>query len=63
MGTDRRSSVVDSHGRSYDVPNLFIADSSVLPGQGAGDSPSLTIQALALRTAERIVTLARRQEL
>ena len=63
MGMDRRSSVVDSHGRSYDVPNLFIADASVLPGQGAGDSPSLTIQALALRTAEHIVTLARRQEL
>ena len=63
MGMDRRSSVVDSHGRSYDVPNLFIADASVLPGQGAGDSPSLTIQALALRTAEQIVTLARRLEL
>ena len=63
MGTDPRASVVSSYGRSHDVPNLFIADASVLPGQGAGDSPSLTIQALALRTAEHIVSLARRREL
>ena len=63
MGTDPRASVVSAYGRSHDVPNLFITDASVLPGQGAGDSPSLTIQALALRTAEHIVTLARRWEL
>jgi choline dehydrogenase-like flavoprotein len=63
MGTDPRASVVTAYGRSHDVPNLFIADASVLPGQGAGDSPSLSIQALALRTAEHIVTLARRREL
>jgi choline dehydrogenase-like flavoprotein len=63
MGTDPRASVVTAYGRSHDVPNLFIADASVLPGQGAGDSPSLSIQALALRTAEHVVTLARRREL
>jgi choline dehydrogenase-like flavoprotein len=63
MGTDPRASVVTAYGRSHDVPNLFIADASVLPGQGAGDSPSLSIQALALRTAEHIVTLASRREL
>ena len=63
MGTDPRASVVTAYGRSHDVPNLFIADASVLPGQGAGESPSLSIQALALRTAEHIVTLARRREL
>jgi choline dehydrogenase-like flavoprotein len=63
MGTDPRASVVTAYGRSHDVPNLFITDASVLPGQGAGDSPSLSIQALALRTAEYIVTLARRREL
>ena len=63
MGRDSASSVVDAHGRAHSVPNLFIADASVLPGQGAGDSPSLTIQALALRTAEHIVSLARRHEL
>ncbi len=63
MGSDPATSVVDPFGRAHDVPNLFIADSSVLPGQGAGDSPSLTIQALALRTAERIGALTRRREL
>jgi len=63
MGGDPRASVVTAYGRSHDVPNLFITDASVLPGQGAGDSPSLTIQSLALRTAEHIVTLARRREL
>ncbi len=63
MGRQPRDSVVTPFGRSHDVPNLFITDASVLPGQGAGDSPSLTIQALALRTAEHIVTLARRREL
>jgi choline dehydrogenase-like flavoprotein len=63
MGLHAESSVVDPYGRCHDVRNLFIADASVLPGQGAGDSPSLTIQALALRTAEQIATLARRHEL
>ena len=63
MGRDPKTSVVDPFGRSHEVPNLFIADASVLPGQGAGDSPSLTIQALALRTAEHIVALGRRHEL
>jgi len=63
MGTDPGLSVVDPFGRAHDVPNLFIADASVLPGQGAGDSPSLTIQALALRTAEHLARLARRHEL
>ena len=59
MGTDPRESVVTPYGRCHDVPKLFITDASVLPGQGAGDSPSLTIQALALRTAEHMISLAR----
>ncbi len=63
MGTDPRASVVTAYGRTHDVPNLFIVDASVLPGQGAGDSPSLTIQALALRAAVHIASLARRGEL
>ena len=54
---------MDRYGRCHEVRNMFVADASVLPGQGAGDSPSLTIQALALRTADRIATLSRRREL
>ena len=49
MGEDPEQSVTDRYGRVHGVDNLFIADASILPGQGMGDSPSLTIEALALR--------------
>jgi choline dehydrogenase-like flavoprotein len=54
---------VDPLGKVHEVANLFVADASVLVGQGAGDSPSLTIQALALRTAHRMADLMKRREL
>ncbi|HWX59535.1 GMC family oxidoreductase [Bradyrhizobium sp.] len=54
MGNDSESSVVDAFGRSHRWRNLWIADASVFPSSGGGEAPSLTIQALALRTAERI---------
>ena len=57
MGDDRRTSVVDADCRSWDVPNLFVCDGSVFPTVG-GVNPSLTIQAIALRTADRIQELA-----
>ena len=56
MGDDPGQSVTDRWGRVHGVPNLFITDASVLPGQGMGDSPSLTIEALALRTAHFMTT-------
>lgn len=59
MGDDPAASVVDKSGRCHDAANLYIADASVLVSQGAGDSPSLTIQALALRTAETILSATR----
>jgi choline dehydrogenase-like flavoprotein len=62
MGSDPIDSVVDAFGRVHGVPNLVIADASVLVTQGAGDSPSLTIQALALRSAEALVERSRRGE-
>ena len=62
MGDDPRASVVNPDGRSWDVPNLWVCDGSVFPTSG-GVNPSLTIQALALRTADRIEALARRGEL
>ena len=55
MGVKPESSVTTPFGQVHGVPNLFITDASVLPGQGMGDSPSLTIQALALRTADYIL--------
>jgi choline dehydrogenase-like flavoprotein len=62
MGDDPRTSVVNSDCRSWDVRNLWICDGSVFPTVG-GVNPSLTIQAVACRTADRIRTLAGRGEL
>jgi choline dehydrogenase-like flavoprotein len=62
MGDDPRTSVVDPDCRSWDIRNLFVCDGSVFPTVG-GVNPSLTIQALACRTADRIRTLAARGEL
>jgi choline dehydrogenase-like flavoprotein len=53
MGSDPDRSVVDSDHRAWEVPNLFIADGSVMPTQGAAN-PALTIMALAARLAERL---------
>jgi choline dehydrogenase-like flavoprotein len=53
MGFSPEDSVVDRWCRSWDVPNLFICDGSVLPTQGAAN-PALTISALAARTADWI---------
>jgi choline dehydrogenase-like flavoprotein len=62
MGDDPRTSVVDADCRSWDIPNLWICDASVFPTVG-GVNPSLTIQAIACRTADRIKGLAARGEL
>jgi choline dehydrogenase-like flavoprotein len=53
MGDDPKSSVTDAHGRVHDVGNLWVAGSSLFP-TGSWANPTLTIVALALRTAERI---------
>ena len=56
MGTSSQHSVVDTQGRSHEHPNLYIADASVSPLTGGGESLSLTIEALAVRTADAIFT-------
>lgn len=55
MGNHPGSSVVNTFCQSHDIPNLFIADASVFPSSGGGSSPSLTISAIGLRTADYIV--------
>jgi choline dehydrogenase-like flavoprotein len=55
MGNESRTSVVDANCRSHDHPNLYITDASVFPSSGGGESPSLTIHALATRAADAIV--------
>ena len=55
MGKDPATSVVDSFGRSHDIANLFVCDGSILPTQGSAN-PGLTIQALAARTADYLIS-------
>lgn len=55
MGADPRTSVVDKFGRTHDIANLFICDGSILPTQGSAN-PGLTIQALAARTADYLIS-------
>lgn len=55
MGTDPATSVTDPEGRLHDVDNVLVADGAVLPFP-SGASPTLTIQAVALRTAHRLLS-------
>ncbi len=63
MGTDQDDSVVDPYGRSHRWRNLFVADASVFPSSGGGESPALTIEALAIRSGRHLADLAMRNEL
>ena len=51
MGRHAGEGVVDAHGQVFGWPGLSVADGSVLPGP-AGPNPSLTIAALADRSAD-----------
>ncbi len=50
---DPETSVVTPWQQAWEVPNLFLMDGSVLPTGGAVN-PTPTIQAVALRAADRI---------
>ncbi len=58
MGRDPRSSVVDGNLRAHDVPNLYLVGSRCFV-TGSSSPPTLTIAALAIRTAEHIVARLR----
>lgn len=62
MGSDARRSVTDAWGNAWDVKNLFITDGAVF-ASNADKNPTLTIMALAWRSADRILDLMRRKEL
>ena len=62
MGNDPRTSVTNSFGRTHDIPNLFVCDGSILPTQGSAN-PGLTIQSLAARTADYLISNAERSSL
>lgn len=62
MGSDPKTSVINPDHRTHDVKNLFLCDGSSLVSSGRGQ-PTMTIQALAYRAADRITALARRGDL
>lgn len=58
LGTNRmsenpRDGVVNGHGQTHDIANLFISDGSQFT-TGAAENPTLTIVALAIRQADHI---------
>ncbi|MCA1839668.1 MAG: GMC oxidoreductase [Actinomycetota bacterium] len=57
MGNDPTSSVVDANCESHEVKGLFIADNSVFANGLGGPNPTLTCQALATRTSDKIRSL------
>ena len=54
MGDDPKTSVVNSFQRSHDHNNLYLVGSGTFPTGGTAN-PTLTLSALALRTADSIV--------
>jgi choline dehydrogenase-like flavoprotein len=54
MGVDEADSVLDADAESRAVKRLFVADTSALANGLGGPNPTLTAQALATRTSERI---------
>lgn len=54
MGSKGEDSVVNSDLRSHRWQNLYVVDASVFPSSGGGESPSLTINALAIRAGRHI---------
>ncbi len=58
MGATPVDAVVDFDLASYDVPNLYVMDGSVIPGS-LGVNPQITIMALARRAAQRLAVRVR----
>ncbi len=66
LGTNRMSAkasdgVVNKHGQTHDIKNLFIADGSQFTSGGA-ENPTLTIVSLAIRQADFIAGAMSRRE-
>ncbi|WP_420325938.1 GMC family oxidoreductase [Mameliella sp.] len=67
LGTNRMSAnaqdgVVNAHGQSHDIANLFVSDGSQFT-TGAAENPTLTIVALAIRQADFIAAEMNRQNI
>jgi choline dehydrogenase-like flavoprotein len=57
MGESESDSVLDANAEARAVKGLFVADNSALANGLGGPNPTLTTQALATRTAEKIFQL------
>ncbi|HJS44008.1 MAG TPA: GMC family oxidoreductase [Gemmatimonadales bacterium] len=62
MGTDPKTSVLNAHNQSWDVPNLFITDGACMTSS-ACQNPSITYMALTARAAAYAVDAMKRREL
>ena len=62
MGADPKSSVVNDRLQTWDVKNLFITDGAPFPSN-ADKNPTLTIMALAWRSADYMLASMKRREL
>jgi choline dehydrogenase-like flavoprotein len=62
MGKDPKTSVVNADHRTHDIKNLFLVDGSSFVTSGRGQ-PTMTIQALAFRAADRIQALVKAKEI
>ena len=62
MGTNAKTSVVNTSCQSHDIPNLFVGDASVFPAYPE-KNPTLTNIALSWRMSEGLVEKFKRNEL
>ncbi len=62
MGRDPKTSVLNAHNQSWDVPNLFITDGACMTST-ACQNPSITYMALTARAAAYAVDAMKRREL
>ncbi len=62
MGSNPQKSVVNAFCQSHDIPNLFICDASIFVTGGSAN-PTLTVMAIAARTADYIVENVRNGKL
>ncbi len=58
FGDDPKTSVLDRDCRAHSIPNLFVTDGSFMPTSSAIPN-TLTVEANALRVADRIIALGK----
>jgi len=58
MGHDETDSVVNQYGQTWAVPNLFVMDGAVMVSS-PDKNPTLSIIALAWRSADNLATIAK----